>query len=128
MAVLVIEIIICIFYLVLLLMAAAKMRDIAEAKGWDAASLHVFAWCFFFPIFGYLYVIALPDLNSRQKNSKSNKKNNRKKISYQEDEYQEDEYQQCEVQQGEPEYWVCIKCGEMNSSDFSVCQKCNTYR
>lgn len=109
--------------IIMLLLAAGKMCGAAELKGHNAKELHIFAWCFFFPIFGYLYVIALPDFNCRQKNSKANKKNNKNKVSYQEDEFQEDEYQQ-----GESQFWVCRKCGEMNPSEYKACQKCGTYR
>lgn len=42
---------------------AKKFEEIAFQKGYDE-SIHSFAMCFWFGILGYLYVIALPDLNN----------------------------------------------------------------
>jgi len=41
---------------------SSKMTDIAELKGYDAKQEHIFIFCFFLGIFGYLYVLALPDV------------------------------------------------------------------
>ena len=41
---------------------ALKFEKIAFQKGYDS-SIHSFAMCFWLGIVGYLYVIALPDLN-----------------------------------------------------------------
>lgn len=54
--------------LVLSLMAAAKMKKLVDDKGYNSRELHVFAWCFWFPLFGYLYAIALPDLTLQKQN------------------------------------------------------------
>ena len=48
---------------------AAKMRVVVSQKGYDPDILHIFAWCFWLPIFGYLYVIALPDLRLQAQNN-----------------------------------------------------------
>lgn len=42
---------------------AKKFEEIAFQKGYDE-SIHSFAMCFWLGIVGYLYVIALPDLNN----------------------------------------------------------------
>ena len=42
---------------------AVKFEDIAFKKGYDK-SIHSFAMCFWLGIVGYLYVIALPNLNN----------------------------------------------------------------
>lgn len=43
-------------------LAANKMCGLVEFKGHDPRELHIFAWCFLLPLFGYLYVIALPNV------------------------------------------------------------------
>ena len=58
----------CPIILVLLILAAKKMKNLVEDKGYNSRELHVFAWCFWFPIFGYLYAIALPDLTLQKQN------------------------------------------------------------
>lgn len=54
--------------LVLTFFAAGKMKKLVDDKGYNSRELHVFAWCFWFPIFGYLYAIALPDLTLQKQN------------------------------------------------------------
>lgn len=49
---------------------ANNMRKVVYRKGYDANSLHIFAWCFWVPFFGYLYAIALPDLKIQAQNDK----------------------------------------------------------
>ena len=49
---------------------ASNMCKIASNKGYDPHELHIFAWCFWLPPFGYLYVIALPNLNIQSQNAK----------------------------------------------------------
>lgn len=49
---------------------AANMKKIVKKKGYDAKSLHIFAWCFWTPFFGYLYAIALPNLQLQKQNKK----------------------------------------------------------
>ena len=56
--------------IVINVMISRKMCQIAVDKGYDARALHIFAWCFWLPIFGYLYVIALPNLNIQSQNAK----------------------------------------------------------
>lgn len=46
---------------------AAKMSVVSQ-KGYNPDVLHIMAWCLWVPIFGYLYVIALPDLRLREQN------------------------------------------------------------
>lgn len=43
---------------------AFKMQDVVEKKGYT--DVNAFALCFFFGIFGYFYVTALPDLELRK--------------------------------------------------------------
>ena len=47
---------------------AMNMKKAVDRKGYDAKALHIFAWCFWFPLFGYLYAIALPDLRVQKQN------------------------------------------------------------
>ena len=51
---------VCLNYLV-----AKKFEQIAFMKGYGRES-HPFVMCFWLGIVGYLYVIALPDLNARR--------------------------------------------------------------
>ena len=64
--VIVLAILILLFVFVLLLFMPAKMCEVAKLKGYDPKSYHIFALCFWFTIFGYLYVIGLPDLKLRK--------------------------------------------------------------
>ena len=64
--VIVLAILILLFVFVLLLFMPAKMCEVAKLKGYDPKSYHIFALCFWFSIFGYLYVIGLPDLKLRK--------------------------------------------------------------
>ena len=62
--------IIVIFILALTFLAvnffvASKFHEISIQKGYDD-SVHSLVMCFFLGIIGYLYVIALPDLNARR--------------------------------------------------------------
>lgn len=59
-------VVILIVLLVINLIGAGKMSDVAYAKGYDD-SIHAFAMCFWLGIIGYLYVIALPDIEARRK-------------------------------------------------------------
>ena len=47
---------------------AKKFEAIAFLKGYDE-SIHSFAMCFWLGFIGYLYVIALPDLNANSSNN-----------------------------------------------------------
>ena len=38
------------------------MCEAVDAKGYNSASEHIFAICFWFGLFGFLYALALPDL------------------------------------------------------------------
>lgn len=68
-------VLVLIFALVLMLFMPAKMCEVAELKGYNPKEYHVFAICFWFNIFGFLYVLGLPDLKLRkiiqQKNNKT---------------------------------------------------------
>lgn len=64
--VIVLAILILLFVFVLLLFMPAKMCEVAKLKGYNPKSYHIFALCFWFTIFGYLYVIGLPDLKLRK--------------------------------------------------------------
>lgn len=59
-------VVVLIVLLVINLIGAGKMSDVAYAKGYDD-SIHAFAMCFWLGIIGYLYVIALPDIEARRK-------------------------------------------------------------
>lgn len=61
-------VIIVILLLVLNGAMANTMKDAVDTKGYDAKFMHIFAWCFWVPFFGYLYAIALPDLKLRAQN------------------------------------------------------------
>lgn len=73
-------IIICIFIAIVFdVVSAFWFCKIAELKGYDSKSYHIFARCFWFGFIGYLYVIGLPD-KSNQENDKSNQENNEQKV------------------------------------------------
>lgn len=114
------SIIALILTIVLDFFAARKMCDVAELKGHDAKNLHIFAWCFWFPIFGYLYVIALPDLNLQKQNEEIvNLLQNSDILS---------KYVHQKSEQEEYDSWTCPKCGLKNPKTRMTCQKCDTYK
>ena len=45
---------------------AIKMCKVAKLKGYNTSSYHIFGICFWFGLFGYIYVLALPDLALRE--------------------------------------------------------------
>jgi hypothetical protein len=55
-------------YFIIDLVFATAMDNAATRKGYNAAKIHAFAYCFFLGILGACYIIALPDLVARQQN------------------------------------------------------------
>ena len=53
-------------FLALWFVLARKMSEIAESKGYDRRAY--FHWCFWTGLWGYLMVLALPDLMVREQN------------------------------------------------------------
>ncbi|WP_287552223.1 hypothetical protein [Dialister sp.] len=49
---------------------AQMMSFAASEKGYDSSESHAFLMCFFFGIFGCIYVAALPDKVSHEQNGK----------------------------------------------------------
>ncbi|MDY5818854.1 MAG: hypothetical protein SPK26_12565 [Treponema sp.] len=52
--------------IIILCFIASKMCEVASLKGYEPAKKHIFAICFWLGIFGYFYVLALPDLKLRK--------------------------------------------------------------
>lgn len=46
---------------------ADKMADVAKIKGYGK-EVHAWEWCFFLGIFGYIYILSLPDKGIRKQN------------------------------------------------------------
>lgn len=129
-------------------MAASKMRDLAQLKGHDSIKLHVFAWCFWFPVFGYLYVIALPDLKVHEQNDeiinrlKSNnvtsnyvqQRSDMKKTCSSNNSQQSKGYDLSQISSmsisdnDDVKYWVCERCGERNSYEQNECETCGALK
>lgn len=57
----ILSIILFIVFIILDVVFAFWFREIAELKGYDSKSYHIWARCFWFGFVGYLYVIGLPD-------------------------------------------------------------------
>lgn len=60
-----------IFILVLIVMGVIMsgiMTNAATEKGYVNSEMKIFTICFFFGIFGYLYVVALPDKTVQEQN------------------------------------------------------------
>lgn len=133
------------------LMAAAKMRDLAQQKGHNVNFLHVLAWCFWFPIFGYLYVIALPDLILQKQNEEIinrlqsdnitanyvQQRKDMKKIYPSNSSQQSKDYDLSQISEmsksdnDDIKHWICKRCGERNSYDKNgyECGNCgDTYK
>lgn len=60
--------VILIIAIVIPMIIASLMAESATRKGYDANEMHIFAWCFFFGIFGCIYVLSLPDKIIQQQN------------------------------------------------------------
>ncbi len=48
---------------------ASKMSEVAAMKGYGT-EVHALAWCFLFGIFGYIYVLSLPDKVTQEQNQR----------------------------------------------------------
>lgn len=55
-------------YLFTWVYCAKLMADTAVMKGYNAADMHLWAICFWLGIFGYLYVLSLPDKIVQEQN------------------------------------------------------------
>lgn len=60
-------IIILIIYIFILYYIASQVRDTVDMKGYNAKSMHIFAWCFWLPVLGIPYAASLPDIHLRNK-------------------------------------------------------------
>ncbi len=50
-----------IVYFFATIICAGLMASTAKIKGYDEEEMHLWAWCFWLGIFGYMYVLSLPD-------------------------------------------------------------------
>ena len=117
------------FYIVILIVAliiaiwmANKMCRVADDKGYDSSSEHIFAVCFWLGLFGYLYVIALPDKKNQKllesiKNelSRANLTQNNSSTSSTSSSFENG---------SSSNVWICSKCGETNPVGTTFCKKC----
>lgn len=51
------------------LVLAYKMSEVAAMKGYGD-EVHAWAWCFWLGIFGYIYVLSLPDKVTQEQNQR----------------------------------------------------------
>lgn len=51
------------------LVLAYKMSEVAAMKGYGE-EIHAFAWCIWLGIFGYIYVLSLPDKVTQEQNQR----------------------------------------------------------
>ncbi len=51
------------------LVLAYKMSEVAAMKGFGE-EIHAFAWCIWLGIFGYIYVLSLPDKVTQEQNQR----------------------------------------------------------
>lgn len=63
--ILIILLLLCLFVFLVIFMPL-RMCEVAELKGYNSKEKHIFAICFWFGIFGFLYVVGLPDLKLRR--------------------------------------------------------------
>ena len=109
---LVLAVLVLLLIIVLILFMPAKMCEIAELKGYNPKEKHIFAICFWFNIFGFLYVLGLPDLKLRKtllqlKKDTSNLNNGTSESSV--------------------DYKICKKCGAQNALNSVTCKDCGEY-
>ena len=101
--------------IIILCFMASKMCEVASLKGYDPAKKHIFAICFWLGIFGYFYVLALPDLKLRKLLGEKEETENVDKES------KNDSSPQNKVTVLENGDWKCPFCGAQNPSNDKRC-------
>ena len=91
------------------------MCEVASLKGYEPAKKHIFAICFWLGIFGYFYVLALPDLKLRKLLGEKEETENVDKES------KNDSSPQNKVTVLENGDWKCPFCGAQNPANDKRC-------
>ena len=101
--------------IIILCFVASKMCEVASSKGYEPAKKHIFAICFWLGIFGYFYVLALPDLKLRKLLGEKEETENVDKES------KNDSSPQNKVTVLENGDWKCPFCGAQNPANDKRC-------
>ena len=101
--------------IIILCFIASKMCEVASLKGYDPAKKHIFAICIWLGIFGYFYVLALPDLKLRKLLGEKEESENFDKES------KNDSSPQNKVTVLENGDWKCPSCGAQNPANDKRC-------
>ncbi len=101
--------------IIILCFMASKMCEVASLKGYDPAKKHIFAICFWLGIFGYFYVLALPDLKLRKLLGEKEETENVDKES------KNDSSPQNKVTVLGNGDWKCPFCGAQNPANDKRC-------
>ena len=101
--------------IIILCFMASKMCEVASLKGYDPAKKHIFAICFWLGIFGYFYVLALPDLKLHKLLEEKEETENVDKES------KNDSSPQNKVTVLENGDWKCPFCGAQNPANDKRC-------
>ena len=119
------------------IIVANRMCGVAIDKGYDAKEYHIWRLCFWIPVYGYMYVISLPDIKIHEQNAeiikllKSGNSDNitSNYVQQKNKSYDLSQISSLSVSDNEStKTWVCRKCGEKNSYDYRECQKCGTHK
>ena len=101
--------------IIILCFMASKMCEVASLKGYDPAKKHIFAICIWLGIFGYFYVLSLPDLKLRKLLGEKEESENFDKES------KNDSSPQNKVTVLENGDWECPFCGAQNPANDKRC-------
>ena len=101
--------------IIILCFIASKMCEVASLKGYEPAKKHIFAICFWLGIFGYFYVLALPDLKLRKLLGEKEETENIDKES------KNDSSPQNKVTVLENGDWKCPSWGAQNPANDTRC-------
>lgn len=115
---------------------ANRMCGVASDKGYDPKEYHIWRLCFWIPVYGYMYVISLPDIRIHEQNAEiikllksSDIVSNYVQQKQKSNGYDLSQLPSMSVPDSENnKTWVCRRCKERNTYEYSECQKCGTHK
>ena len=133
-------IIVAIICILISLAICNHFANVAAEKGYDKVK---YFWIgFFFGVFAYAWIAALPDLELQHKVSQLERKienmerialtskfGNGPAVSYSANyANDEDTYSTSKAVTTDDGHWICGKCRTKNSMNYGQCKKCGTFR
>lgn len=114
---------------------ANRMSGVADDKGYDPKEYHIWRLCFWLPVYGYMYVISLPDRRIQEQNAeiiklmKSSGMQSSDSTSNNVEQKPKDKgYDLSEISKSMSGTWICENCGKRNSNNQKKCGNCGVYK